>query len=145
MCICTHLKWVRWQRLKDIVVLCHHDLLEPFMYFLVNSHTSSLRYLLNLCLQPLVTLGDELALMVLLFQSKNELRPTEITIVGVDWWCSSADVRFYCPFCLNLKGRSVTYIFCSNFFSLFPMHNRHESSRARICDIQEMLLRTDGR
>ena len=23
--ICTHLKWVRWQRLKDIVVLCHHD------------------------------------------------------------------------------------------------------------------------
>ena len=71
-----------------------HDLLEPFMSFLVNNHTISLRYLRNPCLQSLAPLGDELALMVLLFHSKNELRPTEITIVGVAWWWNSADIWF---------------------------------------------------
>ena len=97
--------------MKDIVVFCYHDLFKPFVCHLVNSHTSSLGYLLNSCLQPLALLVDELALMVLSFQSKNELRPTEITIVSVARWCSSADARFYFPFGLNLKGRSVTYAF----------------------------------
>ena len=76
------------------------------------------------------------------------------------WWlylCKISEGLFYSVHTVYVLHTIVNYyhaitlvkalrcLATSRNFSLFSTHSWHESSRARICDIQEMLFKMDGR